>query len=101
MSIELFYFYHIVKTISTRNRQINGQICTQFDIIHVLQSRNFYVQRMTPKYLVGLKAVRTPAEFIVDILPYNSWSWGVVQNIAQNPRIRLNQGSGTEHCSKP
>ena len=53
------------------------------------QSRNFYVQRMTPKYLVGLKVGRTPPEFTVDILPYNSWSWGVVQNISQNPRIRL------------
>lgn len=58
-----------------------------------MKSRNFYVQRMTPKYLVGLKVGRTPPEFTVDILPYNSWSWGVVQNISQNPRIRLKVSS--------
>ena len=52
------------------------------------QSRNFYVQRVTPKYFVGRRVGRVPAEFTVDILPFNSWSWGIVQNIAQNPRIR-------------
>ena len=62
-----------------------GDPGTSYD---VFQSRNFYVQRVTPKYFVGRRAGRVPAEFTVDILPFNSWSWGVVQNIAQNPRIR-------------
>ncbi|XP_063686719.1 uncharacterized protein LOC134820344 isoform X1 [Bolinopsis microptera] len=58
-----------------------------------MKSRNFYVQRVTPKYFVGRRVGRVPAEFTVDILPFNSWSWGVVQNIAQNPRIRLKVSS--------
>ena len=48
------------------------------------------MKRLKPRYFAAVKeAGKVPNEFTVDILPYNNWSWGIVQNIAQNPRIRL------------